>query len=130
MFEILSDFSLVVKTIFGQNDRFSSFLSHFEITNILRILLVNVPTESVWFTVRPISIIGHEIIRVVCFCGKYLDGSLAMPHSVFEITQIDVFIGNVLKAKAIFLAFSRQIYLPVSKIKSTTVVPNDVFPRI
>ena len=130
MFEILFDFSLVVKAIFGQNDRFSSFLSHFEITYILRILLVNVSTESMGFPVRPVAIIGHEIVRIVCLCGKYLDGSLAMSHSIFKITQVDVFVGNILKAKAIFLAFSWQIYLPVSKIKSSTIVPNDIFTRI
>jgi len=106
MFEILFDFSLVVKTIFGQNNGFSSFLSHFEIPYILSIFLVNVFAESVGFSVRPFSIIGHKIIGIVSFCGKYLDGSLAMSHSILKIAQVNVFVWNILKTKAVLLAFS------------------------
>jgi hypothetical protein len=47
-------------------------------------------------------------------------------HSVFKSSQIDILARYVLKSETLLLSLSRKVSVPPSKVKRTTIVPEDI----
>ena len=126
MLKIFSYFTFIVESIFIQDYGFSSFLSHYKLSNIFVVILVDLSSKSAGPSIGPLAIIPHKFFSCFGAAIEYLDGSFAVSHAFLKISKINVFVWDILKAKTIFLALSRQINLPVAKVKSTTIVPDCV----
>lgn len=94
-----------------------------ETAYVLVILFIDLRPEAMRLTVEPRSIICSEQVLTIRGLRYDLDCPFAIFHAVLVLAQIDILIGNVLKPKTILLTFSRQISLPLSKIKRSIKIP-------
>lgn len=127
MFKSFFDLSFIIKPFLSSNNSRTSFLSCNKMANIFCVLLIYMFAISIWFSSRPFSVITHEGIRRAI--SQNLDSTFTIPHSIFELSQINIFIRHILKSKTIFLTLSWKISFPISKIKCTTIIPESIFSR-
>ena len=77
-------------------------------------------------SIQPWAIICCELIFTSITFVEDFDSAIAIFHAIFVLSQVNIFIRNVFKAKAILLALSWQICIPLSNVKSSTEVPEDI----
>jgi hypothetical protein len=53
-----------------------------------------------------------------------------MPHTVLELPQIKIFLGNILETKTIFITLAWQVGLPLPEIESSMEIPNYILVRL
>lgn len=94
-----------------------------EISYIFVVLLVNVLSEPMRLTVKPLSVVSNKLFIIFCIFAQYFDGSLPISVSVPETTQVVILIWHILEAKAVFLSLTREFIVPVSDVERSVEIP-------
>lgn len=97
----------------------------FPLTPIFDFIFVNLLSLSELVTINPVSLIDGEL-GLLCVLVEYFNFPITVSFALSEFALVCKFSRHELIPLTSFFSFSGQMHLPLSEVKSTIKVPQNV----